>query len=241
MLSEFKKISEYPTLETPVTIRLGFYKKGALQYISHLDLQRTFQRILSRAELPLWYTQGFNPHPKLVFSLPLSLGAESVCEFLDIRVLPPVDYEKIKESLNKNLPDDIQIKRVYTPKTKLEDLCWSRYTFKLYFGGMSEEKANEIKEMLSSPMIITKRTKKTKSGLTDIDILPGIKSSTVTFNGEYIEIVADLESSVDNYINPDYIISALDKFKHIDFEQSGEYYTVMKEITFRKDCKKVFE
>ena len=48
MLSEFKKISEYPTLETPVTIRLGFYKKGALQYISHLDLQRTFQRILSR-------------------------------------------------------------------------------------------------------------------------------------------------------------------------------------------------
>ena len=84
MLSEFKKISEYPTLETPVTIRLGFYKKGALQYISHLDLQRTFQRILSRAELPLWYTQGFNPHPKLVFGLPLPIGCESVCEMADI-------------------------------------------------------------------------------------------------------------------------------------------------------------
>ena len=80
MLSEFKKISDYPLLETPVTIRLGFYKKGALQYISHLDLQRTFQRILSRAELPLWYTQGFNPHPKLVFGLPLPIGCESVCE-----------------------------------------------------------------------------------------------------------------------------------------------------------------
>ena len=241
MLSEFKKISEYPILETPVTIRLGFYKKGALQYISHLDLQRTFQRILSRAELPLWYTQGFNPHPKLVFSLPLSLGAESMCEFLDIRVLPPVDYEKIKESLNKNLPDDIQVKRVYKPKTKLEDLCWSRYTFKLYFNGMSEEKANEIKSMLETPMIITKRTKKTKSGLTDVDILPGIKSSEVSFDGECVNISADLESSVDNYINPDYIIRALAKYLNIDFEQSGEYYTVMKEVTFKKDCKTVYQ
>lgn len=222
-------------------VRLEFSKTGRAKFISHLDLNRTLRTAFVRAKVAIWFTNGFNPHPKLVFSLPLSLGAESVCEFLDIRVLPPVDYEEIKESLNKNLPDDIQIKRVYTPKTKLEDLCWSRYTFKLYFGGMSEEKANEIKEMLSSPMIITKRTKKTKSGLTDIDILPGIKSSTVTFNGECIEIVADLESSVDNYINPDYIIRALAKYKNIDFEQSGEYYTVMKEITFRKDCKKVFE
>ena len=222
-------------------VRLEFSKTGRAKFISHLDLNRTLRTAFVRAKVAIWFTNGFNPHPKLVFSLPLSLGAESVCEFLDIRVLPPVDYEKIKESLNKNLPDDIQIKRVYAPKTKLEDLCWSRYTFKLYFGGMSEEKANEIKEMLSSPMIITKRTKKTKSGLTDIDILPGIKSSTVTFNGECIEIVADLESSVDNYINPDYIIRALAKYKNIDFEQSGEYYTVMKEITFRKDCKKVFE
>ena len=84
MLSEFKKISEYPTLETPVTIRLGFYKKGALQYISHLDLQRTFQRILSRAELPLWYTQGFNPHPIMAFGSALALGWTSEYELLDV-------------------------------------------------------------------------------------------------------------------------------------------------------------
>lgn len=222
-------------------VRLEFSKTGRAKFISHLDLNRTLRTAFVRAKVAIWFTNGFNPHPKLVFSLPLSLGAESVCEFLDIRVLPPVDYEKIKESLNANLPDDIQVKRVYKPKTKLEDLCWARYTFKLYFNGMSEEKANEIKEMLSSPMIITKRTKKTKSGLTDIDILPGIKSSTVSFDGECICIVANLESSVDNYINPDYIIRALTKYKNIDFECNGEYYTVMKEITFKKDCKTVYQ
>ena len=222
-------------------VRLEFSKTGRAKFISHLDLNRTFRTAFVRAKVAIWFTNGFNPHPKLVFSLPLSLGAESMCEFLDIRVLPPVDYEKIKESLNKNLPDDIQIKRVYKPKTKLEDLCWSRYTFKLYFNGMSEEKANEIKTMLENPMIITKRTKKTKSGLTDVDILPGIKSSTVLFDGECVNISADLESSVDNYINPDYIIRALGKYLNIDFEQSGEYYTVMKEVTFKKDCKTVYQ
>ena len=222
-------------------VRLEFSKTGRAKFISHLDLNRTFRTAFVRAKVAIWFTNGFNPHPKLVFSLPLSLGAESMCEFLDIRVLPPVDYEKIKESLNKNLPDDIQIKRVYKPKTKLEDLCWSRYTFKLYFNGMSEEKANEIKSMLENPMIITKRTKKTKSGLTDVDILPGIKSSTVLFDGECVNISADLESSVDNYINPDYIIRALGKYLNIDFEQSGEYYTVMKKVTFKKDCKTVYQ
>lgn len=222
-------------------VRLEFSKTGRAKFISHLDLNRTFRTAFVRAKVAIWFTNGFNPHPKLVFSLPLSLGAESMCEFLDIRVLPPVDYEKIKESLNKNLPDDIQIKRVYKPNTKLEDLCWSRYTFKLYFNGMSEEKANEIKTMLENPMIITKRTKKTKSGLTDVDILPGIKSSTVLFDGECVNISADLESSVDNYINPDYIIRALGKYLNIDFEQSGEYYTVMKEVTFKKDCKTVYQ
>ncbi len=222
-------------------VRLEFSKTGRAKFISHLDLNRTLRTAFVRAKVAIWFTNGFNPHPKLVFSLPLSLGAESVCEFLDIRVLPPVDYEKIKESLNNNLPEDIQIKRVYKPKTKLEDLCWSRYTFRLWFNGMSAEKADEIREMLENPMIITKRTKKTKSGLTDIDILPGIKSSDVSFDGECVKITADLESSVDNYINPDYIIRALAKYKNIDFEQNGEYYTVMKEITFRKDCKKVFE
>lgn len=54
------------------TVRLKFRKVGDLQYISHLDLQRTFNRVIKRSGIPVWYTQGFNPHMKLVFSSPLS-------------------------------------------------------------------------------------------------------------------------------------------------------------------------
>ena len=66
-----------PMLDEPRTLRVRFVKKGNLQYISHLDLQRTFGRVLVRAGLPLWYTKGFNPHIKMVFGMPLPVGAES--------------------------------------------------------------------------------------------------------------------------------------------------------------------
>lgn len=216
-------------------VRLEFSKTGKAKFISHLDLNRTLKTAFVRAKVPIWFTNGFNPHPKLVFSLPLSLGAESMCEFLDIRVLPPVDHEKIKESLNDNLPDDIRIKRVYKPSSKLEDLCWARYDFEMCFNGMSSEKADEIKQMLDGPIVITKRTKKTKSGFMDADISEGIRSTAVSYDGEKMHITADLCAEVGGYVNPDYIIRALAKYKNIDFEQNGEYYTVMKAETYFSD------
>ena len=85
-LTEKKRIRELEALERPFTVRLKFRKVGSLQYISHLDLQRTFMRVIVRACIPAWYTKGFNPHAKLVFSTPLSVGAQSVCEYLDIRI-----------------------------------------------------------------------------------------------------------------------------------------------------------
>ena len=62
-------------LEEPKYIRFKFRKVGNLQYISHLDLQKAMAKVLVRAKAPLWYSKGFNPHAKLIFALPLSVGA----------------------------------------------------------------------------------------------------------------------------------------------------------------------
>ena len=64
--------------------RLTFAKKGRARYISHLDLMRAMQRAIKRAGVPIWYTQGFNPHSYLMFPLALPLGTESEVEVLDI-------------------------------------------------------------------------------------------------------------------------------------------------------------
>ena len=59
---------------TPITLRVKFFKVGKLQYISHLDLVRTMMKIIVRSKLPLWYTEGFNHKPKIFFAAPLSTG-----------------------------------------------------------------------------------------------------------------------------------------------------------------------
>ena len=95
-LMQKKETLSLPELVPPKAVRLKFCKIGKLQYISHLDLQRTFNRILVRACIPVWYTQGFNPHIKLVFSTPLSVGSESLCEYLDIKLAREIPFEEIK-------------------------------------------------------------------------------------------------------------------------------------------------
>ena len=73
-------------MENKNIIRFEFTKKDGLKYISHLDLQRAVSRIIKRSGIPIRYTEGFNPHQKMVFALPLSVGSESECELLDIYI-----------------------------------------------------------------------------------------------------------------------------------------------------------
>ena len=67
-------------------VRVWFKKMGMSRFVSHLDLMRAMTRALRRADVPLWYTEGFNPHPYITFALPLSLGMESLCESMDMRI-----------------------------------------------------------------------------------------------------------------------------------------------------------
>ena len=67
----------------PEKLRLRFEKTGRAIYISHLDLMRTMQRVFLRADCPLKYSEGFNPHALISILLPLSVGVGSVCELMD--------------------------------------------------------------------------------------------------------------------------------------------------------------
>lgn len=96
-------------------IRLRFSKTGRAKYISHLDINRAFSRAFARANINLWFTEGFNPHPYMSFSLPLSLGVESMCENVDIRLLDDdISNEEIKIKMNSVLPEGINIEAVFS-------------------------------------------------------------------------------------------------------------------------------
>ncbi|MBO4343672.1 MAG: DUF2344 domain-containing protein, partial [Clostridia bacterium] len=107
--------------------RIIFSKKGSLAFISHLDLTHTFIRALKRAGIPLKYSEGFNPRPKMAFGLPLSVGTEGENEILDLSLSRDLSCEELKEKLQGSLSDEIQIKSVSEPGKKIKNIKYAVY------------------------------------------------------------------------------------------------------------------
>ena len=86
-------------------VRVWFKKDDECRYISHLDLNRVMIRAIQKSGLPVWRTEGFNVHPYITFSLPLSLGFRGERESMDMRILDDnFNRETMKEDLNNCLP-----------------------------------------------------------------------------------------------------------------------------------------
>ena len=87
-------------------VRIWFKKDFECRYISHLDLNRCMLRALHKSKIPIWHTEGFNPHIYLTFALPLSLGYESEFETMDFRLTKDMDFEEVLEKLDVKSPDE---------------------------------------------------------------------------------------------------------------------------------------
>ena len=235
-LEEKKRLLALETLEVPKTVRLKFCKVGKLQYISHLDLQTAFNRIISRACLPVWYTKGFNPHIKLVFSTPLSVGTESVCEYLDIRIDRDMPCEEIVSRLNAEMTDEFYITEAYYPTDDFSLIEWASYEIKIYTDAACRSLATRAQELLTtSPLIMTKRT---KSGEKEIDIVPMINSATVDFDAadKSILINTTVRASSKEYLNPELIVSALKTHLGIlSTDPIKEHYSITRVGIFKSD------
>mgnify|MGYP003899452127 FL=1 len=92
-----------------INIRAKFTRGEELKYISHLDMMRMFERALRRSGLPVYYSQGFNPHPQIVFGLPLSVGVTSEAEYVDIDFSENIEPKQFIEILNRQLPEGLKI------------------------------------------------------------------------------------------------------------------------------------
>lgn len=91
---------------------LRFGKNARLRFISHLDLQRFFQRALNRTGLPIAYTQGFNPHPVMSFASALAMGWTSEYEVVDVRLAVPIGRGRAEAAMRSALPEDLPVLQV---------------------------------------------------------------------------------------------------------------------------------
>lgn len=93
-------------------IRITFKKQGALRYTGHLDLHKLWERAARRAELPLAYSQGFHPQPKMNMAAALPLGFSSRCEVMDMRLEHDISLDGLPTRLNQTLPSGLQVLQV---------------------------------------------------------------------------------------------------------------------------------
>ena len=115
-----------------IRVRAVFEKKGRAKYISHLDLNRCMLRTFRRSRLPIWYTEGFNPHPYYAFALALSLGFESSCEIMDFNITDDnMSMEEIRDRLNEVMPEGMHIVSVAPQRLKITAITSARYSFTL--------------------------------------------------------------------------------------------------------------
>jgi len=173
---------KHPGLPDMTTrIRMKYSKTGRVRFISHLDFMTLIHRAATRAGIPVAFSQGFNPHPRIAFGPALSVGVESETEFLDLETDPFADLLRITRDLNNALPPGVRIlESGIVPKTA-PSLSGSigRYVYEVqvpehYRDGISER----VKDFLSRTSLIVIKEGKQK------DIRSGIESITVGATGE---------------------------------------------------------
>ncbi len=200
-------------------VRLRFSKTGQAKYISHLDTNRVFSRAFARAKINLWYTQGFNPRPYMSFSLPLSLGVESFCENVDIRILDDLSDEEIKNRVNDALPLGIRIVDVYDDFMDCHDIAYSDYVYKFEFKD-NKLALEKIKAVLQSDTIMAQ--KKAKQGkrriLKETDIKQFIVKYNVSIRNDNIVLNIRLLAGPDKNLNPTLFFDTIIRLIDMDYE-----------------------
>lgn len=159
------------------SIRAKFIRGEEVKYISHLDLMKMYERALRRSGIPIAYSQGFNPHPQMVFGLPLSVGVTSESEFADFQMEGDVEPGEFVQRLNSNLPEGIRIVDAADKNTKsniMASVAGASYDILVSTDSISDMGA--IKELLRQ--LLDKEEiyidKESKGKIKRIDIRPMI-------------------------------------------------------------------
>jgi radical SAM-linked protein len=179
------------------SLRIKFVRGDEVKYISHLDLMKVFERALRRSEIPVSYSQGFNPHPGMVFGLPLSVGVTSEAEYADFELDEAVEPIEFLKRLNVQLPKGlivIDAKEKLTKANIMASIARASYDVLVSFPGeLGLDKLRiKIKQFMQQPVIMVE--KQTKRGKKDVDIRPMIYKIDVNEVNEPLDGCCDDEN-----------------------------------------------
>ncbi len=202
-------------------IRIFFRKTGRMKFISHLDLNRFMIRMIRRSGIPIWYSEGFNPHPYITFAMPLSLGFESTYDIMDMR-LDRDDYplDETLDKLKAVMPEGIEFFGIAEPKMKVSELSYAE--FEIAYDNIPSDTVKALCDFLSQSEILTEKKSK-KGKMKAVDLAPNIKS--FKFYDNKLTLVL---SAGNNNLNPKLLLETFEDKRGI----SLPYATVIRTMLY---------
>ena len=188
--------------------RILFTKSGTAKYISHLDLMHTMERAFLRAGITIRHTAGFHPHPYVSIPLPLPLGFSSPCELLEFGLVEGSTVEELPQKMNRALPAGIQVRQCYDGGLPFKKLAYVRYDITLEFETpLADQAAQAFRELLGrESFVVQKRSKKAKSGFTEVDIIPLVEAvEEIRPEGTFLYLTLLLKAQNPG-LNPDVLL-----------------------------------
>jgi len=183
-------------------IMLRLAKMDSLRWISHLDTIRTLQKAIRRADIPIALSQGFNPHQKMSFAVPLSVGVSSQGEYVELELQHTMPLRDVVHSLNQALPSTMRVLSVaHLPESApalMATVQASRYKLMLPHGDMAYWTTAVSKLLAKAMLVVERRTKSDK--LQDVDIRPGIFGLSLSVCDSEVVLHADLATNAKLFV-----------------------------------------
>lgn len=170
-----------PPPPTVQKLRIRYAKRGRLRFASHRDLARTLERALRRARVPMAFSAGFSPHPKISYLGAAPTGAASEAEYVEIGLSVACDPEAVRVALDDSLPADVAILECVEAGEGTGSLADRIDTsvWRVELPGVSlAELRPALEEFLSRDVVTV--AKRTKNGLRDIDVRPAVASASAS-------------------------------------------------------------
>lgn len=214
--------------------RICYSKRGPARYISHLDLVRTFERAMRRANLPMAFSEGFNPHPRFSFAAPLPVGTEGLAEVVEVEMTEPLAPHDLAERLNSSLPPGLVVKEVTdvldhapAPMAVLEKAGYVVHLDSYELPAPLPEGAVQDFMVLEKVEVV----RKGKNGLEKIfDIQPGILAMDVLSQVTGLTMRLELKTGSAMNVRPEEVMGAF--FRHLSMTVNREDLDIIRTELF---------
>lgn len=201
---------------------IKFAKEGYIKYTSHLDMLRLFKRAFKKCGIKLMHSQGFNPHPKMGFAQPLSLGYTSRCELLEFETVEAMSTADMKDKLAAVMPMGVEILAVAPLNIKAKSLASvvDEALYKVVFPVKSDSRDFDkvLEEYLAqTELMAEKRQKKTKKMVAS-NIRGKIRTITLG-EGEKLTLMMNLDCGSISNLSPEQVIASFVQFAELGIDR----------------------